>query len=250
MLAALGREREQTCSIGSMALRQFQDSIVRGLGSVPSIEKPFPPSWPRADYRNNSARVDSPKADLDEATTEKVKVTSSITSLILPRLPGPDVEKWLLVGVEAHRSARRCTPGHQASEPRSTTLHSAMMFAGIWLPFIDLPAFWTTPSTLSGRRSRRSQGSNRSSRLFSPWRRAPAGTALTRSPHWGARSGRRALRLNRASQSHGIHTGDRFFSFRFDAPGPFEVRTGRASGGCWSSYGLVIDPAPGMTPQS
>ena len=99
--AALGYERAQALSIRSMAWREFCKEIrlYGGLRSVPSIKIALPAFI--ASTRSpgtDSARVDDASGDLGEAGTESVKVASLITSLMLPWISGPGVEKCRLGG--------------------------------------------------------------------------------------------------------------------------------------------------------
>src|SRR5262245_40324953 len=70
-----------------------------GLRSEPSIETALPAFIDSMrSAGNTSARVENASGDLGESATESVKVASSITSLILPWISGPEVEKYRLGG--------------------------------------------------------------------------------------------------------------------------------------------------------
>jgi hypothetical protein len=100
-LAALGCKRPQVNSICSIALREFckEMRLFGGVRSVPSIESALPAFIASmSSAGNTSARVDNASGDLGESGTESVKVASSITSLMLPWISGPEVEKYRLGG--------------------------------------------------------------------------------------------------------------------------------------------------------
>src|SRR5262249_22756396 len=101
-LAALGWcKPAQVCSICSIALREFSKEmrLFGGLRSVPSTETALPAFIASMRSAGNaSARVENSSSDLGESATESVKVASSITSLILPWISGPEVEKYRLGG--------------------------------------------------------------------------------------------------------------------------------------------------------
>src|SRR5262249_23600028 len=95
-LAALGYGREHAHSILSMALREFSNEMRLYGGwrwDPPAAIAPpaFIASMRASDIA--CARVDNGSADLDDVGTETVKVSSSTTSLMSPRISGPGAEK-------------------------------------------------------------------------------------------------------------------------------------------------------------
>ena len=94
--AALGCECAQARSILSTPLREFCKEIrlYGGLRSVSSIKSMLPAFITSMRSPGTaSARVDSGSGDLDEAGIESAKLLSSITTLMLPWISGPEVEK-------------------------------------------------------------------------------------------------------------------------------------------------------------
>jgi hypothetical protein len=143
-LAALGCKRPQVNSICSIALREFckEMRLFGGLRSVPSIESPVPAFI--ASMRsagNTSARVDNASSDLGESGTESVKVASSITSLMLPWISGPEVEKYRLGG-EPGWSQR--TKTHTQS-PRSRVSPAQPCTVRSFSPGILASVHWAYP---------------------------------------------------------------------------------------------------------
>src|SRR3989440_10504776 len=96
-LVALRCKRPQVDSICSVALREFckEMRLFGGLRSVFSIESALPAFIASMRAAGNaSARVDNASGDAGESGTESVKLASSITSLMLPWMSGPEVEKY------------------------------------------------------------------------------------------------------------------------------------------------------------
>ena len=95
-LAVLGYGREHAHSILSMALREFSNEM-RLYGACkwdPWTEIVLPAfiaSMRASDIA--CARVDDGSADLGDVGTETAKVSSSMVSLMSPRISGPGAEK-------------------------------------------------------------------------------------------------------------------------------------------------------------
>src|SRR5262249_10821905 len=95
-LAALGYGREHAHSILSMALREFSNEmrLYGGCRGGPPTEIALPAFLSSVrDPDIACARVDNGSTDLDDVGTETVKMSSSTTSLMSPRISGPGAEK-------------------------------------------------------------------------------------------------------------------------------------------------------------